>query len=588
MEFNHLQFNVLMALRQGTMETLGDIAKECASSLASINQVINDLLKDQMIEKTGAYQLTEKGNQLIQTYGVENAIILAAGFSSRFVPLSYECPKALLSVHGERMIERQIRQLHEVGIYQITLVVGYLKEKFDYLIDLFGVELVYCEDYAQRNNLSSLYCVRHKLSNSYVLSSDNYMVDNLFHAYEYDSWYCTVKAEAETEEWCVFTDHKNRIRRVELGGFQEWHMYGPVYFSKEFSEKIRPLLESAYHRPGTKNYYWEDVLCNHLDTLEIFANQQSRKVVYEFENLEELRVFDKTYQVNSKNETMKVIARVFNVEERQINGIVPLKLGMTNRSFLFEVCGESYICRIPGEGTDQLINRQEEYATYRALAPLQFTEVLVHFDPKTGIKIAKYEENTRALNTENVDELKAAMAMLKKLHTSDIQVDHSFDMGKSIRFYEKLCMDRHAILFEDYSKVRANMDLLLERLQSYPLVKTMAHIDANCDNFLVDDDLKMTLIDWEYAGMCDPLIDLSMFAIYSHFSKDQVEHLMQYYFHREPNEDERIRVYAYMALGGFLWSLWALYKQALGLSFGAYTLNMYRYAKAYYQEVIKL
>ena len=46
-------------------------------------------------------------------YKVENAIIMAAGLSSRFAPLSYEKPKALITVKGEVLIERQIRQLKE-------------------------------------------------------------------------------------------------------------------------------------------------------------------------------------------------------------------------------------------------------------------------------------------------------------------------------------------------------------------------------------------------------------------------------------------------------------------------------------------
>ena len=45
------------------------------------------------------------------SYRVENAVIMAAGLSSRFAPISYEKPKALICVRGEILIERQIRQL---------------------------------------------------------------------------------------------------------------------------------------------------------------------------------------------------------------------------------------------------------------------------------------------------------------------------------------------------------------------------------------------------------------------------------------------------------------------------------------------
>lgn len=69
------------------------------------------------------------------SYKVDNAIIMAAGASSRFAPLSYEMPKALIPVRGEVLIEREIRQLKEAGVPEIILVVGYRKEQFAYLAD---------------------------------------------------------------------------------------------------------------------------------------------------------------------------------------------------------------------------------------------------------------------------------------------------------------------------------------------------------------------------------------------------------------------------------------------------------------------
>lgn len=92
--------------------------------------------------------LTETGQAVLAPYKVDGALIIAAGFGSRFVPLTFETPKGLLEVFGERMIERQIRQLHEAGVYDITIAVGYLKEKFEYLIDKYDVKLLYNPEYS--------------------------------------------------------------------------------------------------------------------------------------------------------------------------------------------------------------------------------------------------------------------------------------------------------------------------------------------------------------------------------------------------------------------------------------------------------
>ena len=115
---------------------------------------------EQRSHKEKSYTLTKKGRAFLEGHKVDAALILAAGFGSRFVPLTYECPKGLLEVFGERMVERQIKQLHEVGIYDITIVVGYLKEKFDYLIDAYGVKLLYNPEYSVKNTLVTLYHAR--------------------------------------------------------------------------------------------------------------------------------------------------------------------------------------------------------------------------------------------------------------------------------------------------------------------------------------------------------------------------------------------------------------------------------------------
>lgn len=566
-----------------------EIADKCRISLGKTNKLLSSLIEDgYIVKESKEYILKEKAKESVEPFKVDNAIIMAAGFGSRFVPLTYETPKGLLEVHGERMLERQIEQLHEVGITDITIVVGYLKEKFEYLIDKYGIKLIYNPEYDTKNNISSIYHVRHLLRNSYILCSDNYMTKNLFDTYEFESWYSAVKAEGETDEWCLYTDKKDRINRIEVGGANEWHMYGPVYFSKEFSEKFVPLLEKIYEEPRSENFYWEDVYKENLKELDMYINRQQKTTVYEFENLEELREYDHSYRDRSKSEVLSLISFIFQVKESEINDIKPLKLGMTNKSFLFSLNGKEYICRMPGEGTEYLINRHEEYDSIQAVVPLNISEQIVYIDPKNGIKISEFESEARTVDIHNKDEVATCMGMLRKLHQSDIVVPHTFNIEKNILFYEEICRENNAILFEDYSKVRTKMSELLSELKGINVPLKFSHVDPHVDNFLVLQNGDFKLIDWEYAGMCDPLIDLSMFALYGYLDEDQVEDLMIEYFERKATSEERLRVFMYMALGGFVWSLWAQYKQAQGVKFGDYTINMYRYAKRYYEKCMSL
>ena len=171
-----------------------------------------------------------------------NAIIMAAGTSSRFVPLSAECPKGLVEVKGEVLIERQIRQLIEAGITDISLVVGSKADMFDYLRGKYGVKIVLNEDFARYNNTSSLIRVIDKLNNTFVCSSDNYFPENVFLKDSEDSYYSTLYAEGDTNEYCVTTNADDYITDVRVGGRDAWYMVGHVFFNQEFSEAFRRIM----------------------------------------------------------------------------------------------------------------------------------------------------------------------------------------------------------------------------------------------------------------------------------------------------------------------------------------------------------
>lgn len=636
-----------------------ELCKKLDASLGSVNKLWKECVQEGLIEEEARRQcadasaagrgkeaarhhsLTERGLSYLAPERVDCALILSAGFGSRFVPLTYETPKGLLRVQGEPMIERQIRQLHEVGVTDITIMVGYLKEKFEYLQDKFGVKLIYNPEYSVKNTLATIYHARSVLEgkNCYILSSDNWLRENVYHTYEPAAWYCGSHAEGKTAEWVLITDKKGRITETYPGGRDCNYMYGPAYFSREFTASFLPVLCYYYEMPGTEQYYWEHVLMEILNGqakkrltayfgreageaaakgVEMYFNFQPDGVIYEFENLEELRAFDPKYENDSGSKAMQLVSRVFGVPESHIRKIRCLKAGMTNNSWLFSLDGSSYICRIPGEGTDKLINRKEEKAVYEAVGKLGITERLIYFDEKSGYKISRYYEGARNADPKNEADLSCCMKRLRELHESGISVAHHFDISKRIDRYEMLCVEAArqngalrteegdtadtaeavlsaAIPFKDYLEVRKEKERLTAWLSAQKRPEALAHIDAVLDNFIflpgadlseTERDLsRLRLIDWEYAGMCDPLIDIGMCAIYSFMDEERAWHLAELYFARRPSEEEMRIIFAYMALGGLLWSLWGVYKEALGVQFTDYTIKMYQYFKHFSKKV---
>ncbi|MDO4489389.1 MAG: NTP transferase domain-containing protein [Eubacteriales bacterium] len=584
--------------------TQRELAAECGIALGSVNAKIKQCAENGLIEKTGnGFEVTGKGLEFIRPYRTEKAVIMAAGFGSRFVPLTLETPKGLLEVFGEPMIERQIKELHEAGVTDITVIVGYMKEKFEYLIDKYGVKLRYNPEFTDKNTLASLYHAADELegSNCYILSSDNWMKINLYHSYEPCAWYASQHAKGRTSEWVLESDAKGRITDTYPGGMDCDYMYGPAYFSKEFSEEFVPVLKKYYEMlNGTAKKrliaYFGNTPENKIKAPVMYVNRQPDGVIYEFENLEELRSFDKKYVNDSGSEAMQLVSRVFNVPESDIKKIRCLKSGMTNNSWLFSIGDESYISRIPGEGTDKLINRRQEKAAYDAVRELGITEELIYFNPDTGCKISRFYENSRNAAARSEDDLKACMKLLKGMHDSGVSVEHEFDIEERIGWYERLIDEvtaeddpdykNHGIPFRDYSEVSKVKDELLRWLKERNIEKCLSHIDPVVDNFIFLPDGTCKLIDWEYAGMCNRYIDIAMCAIYSFMNEEKMRNLTTIYFGRDVSEEEQKIVFAYAALGGMLWSLWGVYKEKLGVQFTDYTLKMYRYMKEYSKKVL--
>ncbi|MDE6536884.1 MAG: NTP transferase domain-containing protein [Muribaculaceae bacterium] len=271
-----------------------------------------------------------------------NAIILAAGTASRFVPLSEEIPKGLIEVKGEPLIERQINQLHQAGITDITVVVGYMAEKFSYLKKKYGVDLVLNEDYEKYNNTSSMIRVLDRLNDSYILTSDNYYPENIFLNDDLsDSYYSALFAKGDTGEYCLDFEKKGYITDIRVGGKDSWYMYGPVFFSSSFSKKFSEFLSAEYDSPEVKTGYWEDLYIKHISSLPMKIRKRDPEEMKEFDSLDELREFDHSYIQNTRSSILASIARQLNCKQSDLCGFKN-KRPVDGIYFEFTACGSPY------------------------------------------------------------------------------------------------------------------------------------------------------------------------------------------------------------------------------------------------------
>ena len=577
---NRLEADILRYLLDNPYTNQRTISEDVGLSIGTVNKALKSLLAEGYLDTS--LRLSENAWTTLNLMRPRQAVILAAGFGMRMIPINSQTPKALIEVHGQALIERIIEQLHSVGITEITIVVGFMKEKFDFLIDKYGVELLVNNEYAAKNNLHSLALAADKIENAYIIPGDLWCAENPFRRYELYSWYMVSdKKDANSD---ILVNRKTEL--VSAGKNSHGNsMIGIAYLAGREAAVVAQGLKARDNESKYYDKFWEAVLYSDNGKLLVPARIVSAADYVEINTYEQLRELDKnSNQLNS--DAIRSIAEALRVRPEDIRDIKVLKKGMTNRSFLFSCRGTKYIMRIPGEGTDKLINRRQEAEVYGVIRGKGLCDDLVYINPDNGYKITRYIENVRTADAFNMADVAQCMEKLRALHGMNLSVAHEFKLFETIDYYETLWNGTPSV-YRDYTETKRQVFELKPFILSHAGQRTLCHIDSVADNFLfapeADGKETLQLTDWEYAGMQDPHIDLAMFCIYSHYNKQQCDRLVDIYFEGHCPPAIRAKIYCYIAACGLLWSNWCEYKCNLGVEFGEYAMAQYRYAKDFYK-----
>ena len=264
--------------------------------------------------------------------------------------------------------------------------------------------------------------------------------------------------------------------------------------------------------------------------------------------------------MNNKNDLAsieKLIKEQFNEDgAKSINKLVK---GMTNRSYHVELRAGHFVFRLPGFGTEELINREHEYISNKIACELDIDSRLIYFDIKTGLKISEYISNPITMSPELLkkDEHIVMVAdIYKKLHTSGIDSGVSFNVLDKINEYENYIRKNNIGFFDDYEINKAQIYGVNEQLHRNNISKTPCHNDALCENWIYGGEGRMYLIDWEYAGMNDPMWDVSVVSIEAGMNPLEDKKLLLAYLGCEPSTYDMFRFLTNKVLLDFLWSLW--------------------------------
>lgn len=221
------------------------------------------------------------------------AIILAAGMGTRLRPLTFDRPKSLVEVMGEPMAERQIKFLKEIGVDDITLVVGYKWEKFEYLKDKYGVNLVYNDKYADYNNIYSLYLVRDLIEDVYIIEGDIYMNKNIFEKDIKETKYFSAFKEDFQNEWKLVMDDEDRyVKEISITDGDGYILRGISYWTSEEAQKLKDKLETIFDLESFKNLYWDDLIKDNIKEFNIGVNKFNDDELFEIDCEQDLKAIE--------------------------------------------------------------------------------------------------------------------------------------------------------------------------------------------------------------------------------------------------------------------------------------------------------
>jgi len=583
------------------------MAEKSGISVGKINYLIHELTYNNYIynEKKGRninYYLTEQGINFLKNgfaafqekkvnihsepaKKITQAVILAAGTRKEF-----STPAGLLQIENNSLLKRNIDILRTNGIEQIVIVTGFQNEAFNGIAEFNDVQFVNNSQYKWTGSMASLILAYEYVSNDFLLIEDDILIEEraikqiLSHP-QRDCILITNESGSGDE---AFVEIRNGyLHKISKDIHQFNHVDGEMLGISKISYEVFNEMVNNYKLTNKNPYMnYEYMLLDVSKHYKIGFLKMFNLVWGEVDSLHQYNiVINKIYPILKRKEAeyrekqiKKYMVEALDLDYEDIQEIQPFG-GMTNKNYKVTVNDRGYVLRVPGNGTEKMINRKEEKFNSIIASDLGIDTNLVYFDDNTGIKIAELIPNAETLNSKTSkrqDYMEMTSLVFQKLHNCNAKMPNRFDVFEKMNEYEFLLREVNGQLYDHYNEVKNQVLVLKAVYQSLNVKLTPCHNDPVPENFVKSGNEKIYLIDWEYGGMNDPMWDLAAYSLECDFSPEEEELYLTLYLNQKVIRPEiQKRLLMNKIFQDFLWSIWTIIKEAKGDDFGSYGINRF-------------
>ncbi len=610
-------FKVLKEINKNSTINQRLLSAKCEISLGKVNSIIEELEASRLITKESKgrghkYNVTQQGIELLEKElkvnkelqielhtekeaKVKQGVILAAGKNSNF-----NIPVSNLKINDQLLIYRTIDMLEKNGIENIVVISGYKSELLEESLANKNVKVIKNPNYKWTGTMASLARAAEGISEDFILIESDIVVEEsgIREIIKYPARDCIlITAESGSGDEAFVEIRENVIYKISKDIAQvnriDGEMIGISKISYEFFNK---MLESyKYNKNPYMNY--EYMMLDISRTYSLGYVKVDRLLWHEIDNMKHYSyVVKKLIDKIEKKEKSALIQNLkdivcdcMKVDISKVNNVSPIG-GMTNKNYKVAIDNEFYVLRVPGNGTEEMISRADEIKNAVYANEVGVDAELIYFNEETGVKISRFIDNAETLTPDAAKKqynMAKVCNILRTLHNCDKVMANEFDIYGKIEKYEKLAKDGNAKFFEDYYEVKEKIYKLKDVMVSLDAKLTPCHNDTLADNFIRSGEEKIYLIDWEYAGMNDPMWDLAAHCLESEFSEDEEELFLRTYFKGDIEDKYKKRVLINKIYQDFLWSTWTIIKEAKGDDFGTYGIDRYNRAKTNLDIILK-